>query len=307
MVQMAACASCGAETGGRPFCGRCGAPAGSATALVGGEFQAGGTCPNGHPVAADTRFCSACGAAVTALATSAAVGATAPASVVMASAPSPTGLIHSPAPMPPRPRLPPWAWAAMILVVALGVGGVALIGGSWADHSPPTAATATAPTAAQPTTPAAPTPTIAPVTTPTIAPATAPTSAPLQVTAEMHSWPSDPNKCGPPPPDNGQPFSADRSYEVTATIHLWSQPTTASTPLAVITSNAPGGGEGCSTDVGPFVTVSCEIVDGQPIEGPFSIGDPIWDQITWQGQTGWVPDEWVNTQYDANDGNIPRC
>ena len=120
----------------------------------------------------------------------------------------------------------------------------------------------------------------------------------------MHSWPNDLQKCGPSPAPQSTPFSPNGQYYVTATIHVWSAPSISSTPLGVITVNQYGtGGIGCPTDAQPVVTVNCKTT-GDAITGPFGTDDT-WEQIPWSGSTGFVPDEWVNTQWDVN--NFATC
>lgn len=147
----------------------------------------------------------------------------------------------------------------------------------------------------------------APVTTETTntSPSSAPASSSNGSTAELRSdWPHDPNKCGPAPADQSQPYSPSHQYQVTATVHLWSAPTTSSTPLAVIdvTTNGPGG-VGCPSGSDPLVAVTCA-TNGLPITGPFGT-DALWDQTSWNGRTGYLSDEWVDTKWDGP--NLPPC
>jgi hypothetical protein len=136
-------------------------------------------------------------------------------------------------------------------------------------------------------------------TTTTIpAPTTPPTTSVAQ-TAELQTWPDDPLKCGPSPTPQSTPFSADDEYNVTATIHVWSAPSIASTPLGEITVTQYGsGGIGCPTASQPTVQVTCK-TNGDTINGPFG-PDAVWEQIPWNGSSGYVPDEWVDTQWDVN-------
>ena len=197
--------------------------------------------------------------------------------------------------------------ALVAAVVVAGVLAVLLVG-----RHPITPVGTTRSTGTRATVPATtPSPASTSTPTPTVPPtaATAPpvTSSPVVVTSEMQSWPNDPNKCGASPTDTGQPFSSSLTYQVTATIHIWSSPSTSSTPLAIIPVSQYGpGGAGCPTASDPVVAVTCK-TQGDSITGPFS-SDPIWERATWNGTTGYVPDEWVNTQWDASDGGaIPGC
>jgi hypothetical protein len=216
---------------------------------------------------------------------------------------------------PPRRtvRLPAVIAAAVIVVVAGGAGaGFALL----ESHRPVVIApiatsttTTTQPTTTSTTEPATTTSTTVTTTTPatttppvTSAPATAPG---VEQTAELQSgWTHDPTKCGPDPTDQSQPYSPTHTYQVTATVHLWSGPSTSSTPLTVIevTSNGPGG-IGCASGQDPTITVACT-TKGQPITGPFGT-DALWDRTTYGGQDGFVPDEWVDTKWDAS--TLPTC
>jgi hypothetical protein len=132
-------------------------------------------------------------------------------------------------------------------------------------------------------------------------PSSAPTTIPFDSSsAEMRSnWVHQPDKCGPQP----QPGSTTY-FQVTATIHLWSAPSISSTPLdeIVVTSYGPGG-IGCPTASDPTVQVFCKTT-GDPITGPFGT-DPVWEKASWNGRTGYVPDEWVNTQSDVP--TLPSC
>ncbi|MCU4185593.1 hypothetical protein K6U06_14590 [Acidiferrimicrobium sp. IK] len=134
---------------------------------------------------------------------------------------------------------------------------------------------------------------------------TPPTTTFDSSSAEMSSnYVANPSQCGPTPVDNGQPFRPDHVYQVTATVHVWSAPSTSSTPLAEIVSTSYGGGIfGCPGPADPVVPVACKVT-GQPISGPYGT-ESYWDQVTYDGVTGYVPDEWVNTQYDINQ--LPSC
>jgi hypothetical protein len=210
------------------------------------------------------------------------------------------------------------ALGAVALVATIGV---LLLGGSSNDKGSATGtsilvpqttasvpqATASVPQATASSAPQVTTspPTASPATQP---PATAPTPAPVAaVTAEQQSWPNDPTRCGPNPTDTGQAYNSSLSYQVTASIHLWSSTSTSSTPLTMIPVTQFGtGGAGCPTPSDPVVTVTCKTT-GDAITGPFST-DSTWEQVRWNGTTGYVPDEWINTQWDsASGGIIPNC
>ena len=202
------------------------------------------------------------------------------------------------------------ALVAVVLVAA--ILGVLLLHGSSNDKG---SATGTSSPVPQATVGSAPQVTTSPATTPPVTappatppPATTPTAAPVAVvTAEQQSWSNDPTKCGPNPTNTGQPYSSSLSYQVTASIHMWSSTSTSSTPLTVIPVTQYGsGGAGCPTPSDPMVTVTCKTT-GEAVTGPFS-SDATWEQATWNGTTGYVPDEWINTQWDSESGGvIPNC
>jgi hypothetical protein len=148
-----------------------------------------------------------------------------------------------------------------------------------------------------------------PVTTPVNVPATTPPTSPATIpasTVELEQWAHAPDKCGPIPGANNNPYDVNLQYYVTGTIHVWSGPSTSSTPIDIIPVNTYGtGGIGCPSDIQPQVQVVCKSA-GTAITGPFST-ETWWDQIRWKGATGYVPDEWINTQGDIANGTIPPC
>lgn len=171
------------------------------------------------------------------------------------------------------------------LIVALGTAVVL------ANRLTPAASSATGSTHPAPTRPVS---TFPPNTT------TATPHPETTLTAELRrDWILDPRKCGPEPTDHSRPHSATHTYEVTATIHLWTGPSIASQKLAVISSTKYGrGGVGCPSGSGPKATVQCK-TNGDLIVGPFSNTDRIWERVKWSGRTGFVPDEWLDTKWDA--------
>jgi TIR domain/Bacterial SH3 domain len=56
---------------------------------------------------------------------------------------------------------------------------------------------------------------------------------------------------------------------------------------------------------GTSVPIQCYSM-GEDVNGPFGL-DAKWDRITFQGTTGFVTDEYVNTQADEHNGTIPIC
>lgn len=234
------------------------------------------------------RFCSACGAARTST--------------------PPTQSIPSPPPgqIPPQfatPAAPPQPPSKSNRSTFLIVGGIAavivlliaglVIGKSMSSDKKETASPSTSSTQSSTT--------VAPTTT---MPATT-TTAPPTPTELNGDFPYDPNKCGVDASPKSYAHSTSRTYEVTATIGLWSSPTTNSNLLKTIPVTTYGpGGIGCPDFAGPWVTIFCQITNGQNINGPFG-NDPVWLRTNYEGTTGYVPDQWVDTEWDT--GTIPRC
>jgi hypothetical protein len=240
---------------------------------VEGGAPGGWTCPLGH-AGGDTRFCRVC------------------------------GLPMGPATPGPAPRPNRWLPTLVAGLVAAGLGiavTVVVLNRSSTKTISTHSTTTTSSTTTSATTTPPPT-TTQTTTTPTTQPITPTTLVP---TAELQTgWTLDPNKCGPVAGDRSQPFSPSRVYQVTATIHVWSAPTTSSNALGTITSTIYGpGGIGCPSPSDPTVAVACK-VQGQTIVGPFG-SDSVWEQVSWKGQNGYVPDEWVNTQWDVD--SLPVC
>lgn len=197
------------------------------------------------------------------------------------------------APRPGRGLLVP---VVAIVVAVLLIGTIAIVLASRRDSAQ--SAPTTTSTVVRPST----TVTTIPRTTSTVT--TVPPPPPL--TELQRDWVYDPYKCGV---DFGvnhpYPHSPTRTYEATATIGLWSSPTTASSLLVTIpvTSYGPGG-IGCPDGAGPYVTVTCKITNGQTLSGPFGTYG-MWLRSTYQGITGYAHDLWVDTEWDVNA--IPTC
>jgi hypothetical protein len=90
-----------------------------------------------------------------------------------------------------------------------------------------------------------------------------------------------PNTSVPPP----------RPYRVTDDVNLRAEPTSSSTSLAVIPS-------------GTSVVVEC-VTNGESIDGPNGSTDK-WDRVTWEGSTGYVTDQYVDTGDAVNAPTIIR-
>jgi len=264
--------------------------------------------------------CSACGAAKGSASEIATTTSSAGATAVVTRTPRPTSSPSS-APStggpatsaPATPTIPEPAARGInvaligalviVIVVALALGAL-LIRRHSSTNAAATRSTSSATGVAAPVAPSAQGTAVVPST-----PVPTPTTARDSFTTEFQTnWVNDPGKCGPDPTDQSQPYSPTRTYQVTATIHLWSAPNLSSTELALIpvTSNGPGG-IGCTSGSDPEVSVICK-TQGDTITGPFS-SDPIWERVTWNGMTGYVPDEWVDTKWDSSptNSNIPDC
>ena len=116
----------------------------------------------------------------------------------------------------------------------------------------------------------------------------------------------EPDKCGIDASIKSYPHSRSRTYEVTATIGLWRAPTTNSSRVGIIDVSEYGpGGIGCASGYGPEVTVSCQ-VEGESVTGPFGT-DTTWLKVKINGYTGYVTDQWVDTQWDVFTDTIQIC
>lgn len=142
-------------------------------------------------------------------------------------------------------------------------------------------------------------------TTPPTTVAATTTTIPPTPTELGNALPFDPNRCGIDASTKSYSHSPTRTYEVTATIGLWSAPNTGSQLLKTIPVTTFGaGGIGCPDGKDPKVTITCQITNGQTISGPFG-NDPVWLRTTYDGAVGYVTDQWVDTEWDTNV--IPRC
>lgn len=128
------------------------------------------------------------------------------------------------------------------------------------------------------------------------------TSTPTEL---LSGFSYEPLKCiSAPAQPQPYPHSSTATYEVTATIGLWTSSTTSSTLIGTIPVSSYGpGGIGCPDGSGPYVKVICKRT-GQTISGPFG-SDPIWLKVTIGGNTGFVTDQWVDTRWDV--GSLPAC
>jgi hypothetical protein len=82
-----------------------------------------------------------------------------------------------------------------------------------------------------------------------------------------------------------------RPYRVTDDVNLRSEPRSTSASLAVISS-------------GSSVVVEC-VTNGESIDGPNGPTDK-WDRVSWEGETGYVTDQYVDTGEAVNDPSIIR-
>lgn len=133
-----------------------------------------------------------------------------------------------------------------------------------------------------------------------------PTTAVPRPTELQTEWAYEPYKCGV---DFGvsHPYahSSSRTYEATATVGLWSEPSTTSSLRITIPVTTYGpGGIGCPDGVAPYVTVQCKVTNGQTISSPFGTYST-WVRATHGGVTGYAPDHWIDTEWDIS--SIPNC
>lgn len=144
--------------------------------------------------------------------------------------------------------------------------------------------------------------TLASTTTTTAPPPTTALPTPTELSGDFSY---EPDKCGIDASPKPYAHSSSQTYEVTATIGLWSAASTNSQMLKLIPVLSYGpGGIGCPDGLDPKVTIICQVTNGQSINGPFG-NDPIWLKTTYDGATGYVPDQWVDTEWDT--GTIRRC
>ena len=227
-------------------------------------------CPRGHSVAGGDEFCTVCGV-----------------SVVSQTQSQTRRRISS------GNRRLSISTAVSVAVLAL----LAITGGYWfgTRTEDSTAAASGSTTISPPST----------ITSSSTSTSVTPTTALPSPTELSPNLPYEPTKCGIDASPKPYPHDANRTYEITATIGLWSEPSTASRQLKLIPVTTFGpGGIGCPDGLGPRVTISCQVPDAQMIGGPFG-NDPIWLRTSYDGATGYVTDQWVDTQWDV--GTIPTC
>lgn len=260
----------------------------------------------GADAAESARFCPRCGAPITAgkkLATPTPAGQLPGLAPPQPTITVPTTSATTGASEPRDHRPVPWVVIAVVAALIVAIAGIAygIIASQDFQQSVPKRH------ARPPTRHIPNTSTTVPSTEPpgtTFAPQPVPTTVgPVMLTADMHTWAHDRYKCGPDPTPTGLPFSSTQTYEITGTIHLWSAPSTGSTPLATVNAVNGPGGPGCPSGSGPMATVQCKTT-GMPVTGPFST-DTIWERVRWSGLVGFVSDEWINTQWDTT--TFPQC
>jgi uncharacterized protein YgiM (DUF1202 family) len=89
------------------------------------------------------------------------------------------------------------------------------------------------------------------------------------------------------------PGPSGKLYAVTAATNLRSAPSMA----ASVTTTVPAG---------TMVGVQCK-APGEAVNGPWG-SDSYWDRVVVNGATGYLTDEYVNTQSDeTNNALIPNC
>ncbi|MBS1849007.1 MAG: hypothetical protein JST73_12095 [Actinobacteria bacterium] len=196
-----------------------------------------------------------------------------------------------------------------VLLIAATITATLLVtkGGRSTEHAATTVETLPADAPSRPTATASPS---AGITTPATSSVPPPLPAGFSTTdlaaptSEQTTFPLDPTKCGPDPPNNG-PYRTDGRYEVTATVKLWSGPSISSTPIARVDVDSYGpGGIGCPDGAGPFVQVICR-TQGDTINGPFG-SVARWEKVHVTGlPDSYISDEWLDTKWDG-DG-FPTC
>jgi hypothetical protein len=90
-----------------------------------------------------------------------------------------------------------------------------------------------------------------------------------------------------------RPGPSGRLYAITHDVVMRDGPNSAANAVGRIPS-------------GTMIGVECRVT-GQTIDGPFG-PDPNWDRVAYNGVTGFVPDEWVDTKQDETDPRkVPLC
>jgi hypothetical protein len=117
-----------------------------------------------------------------------------------------------------------------------------------------------------------------------------PTTSPTSVSKPSHPATTSAQPQSPPA---AVPGPSGRLYAITHDVVMQDGPSQASNALGFVAA-------------GTLVGVECK-VRGEIINGPWG-ADPNWDQITVNGVTGFVTDEWVNTKQDESDPTkVPLC
>jgi hypothetical protein len=97
----------------------------------------------------------------------------------------------------------------------------------------------------------------------------------------------------PPTPVGNLPGPSGLLYRVTGTVTIYSGPTAASTPLGKIPKDT-------------MIGVQCKR-NGPTVYGPYPPSSN-WDRVSFEGITGFVTDEWVDTKTDERDRTkVPPC
>lgn len=101
-------------------------------------------------------------------------------------------------------------------------------------------------------------------------------------------------QAAPSPPATASPAGpSGYLYGVTHDVTMRDGPSTSANQLGLIPA-------------GSMVGVQCKTT-GEVISGPYG-NDPNWDYVTYNGTTGYVTDEWIDTKQDeSNPAMIPLC
>ncbi len=252
---------------GARFCTTCGLPLGDRSVAVTAD-RGGGWCPKGHPNAARSRFCTTCGQPI-------AVPPTVASGVAGTTAPS-------------HPRV---ERRVVVLVVSAIVAAGALAPGLYfglkSMHS--ASATSRRPRRAIDSTTTSPPATLPRFPTTTSPPVTAPaTTTPTTLT------PTTTVPTTTAPTTTAPATTTPTTFEVTTEggkLNVHDEPG-ADAPVIGTLPN------------GSFVSVWCTEL-GPYVDAATWGGDSYWDEISFNGRTGWVSDEFVDTESQFFE--IPAC
>ncbi len=119
-------------------------------------------------------------------------------------------------------------------------------------------------------------------------------ASPQPITASGCASQTPSSQAAPPPPAAASPAGpSGYLYGVTHDVIVRDGPRTSANQLGLIPA-------------GSMVGVQCKTI-GEVISGPYG-NDPNWDYVTYNGTTGYVTDQWIDTKQDeSNPAMIPLC